>query len=143
MFRIRPTHARHPLISQRGLVPSINFSNATLSNEIITESAVVCQFLADSQPSHLVPQSADPKGPLTRARMNFFLDTWQTKIASHMIGALKADSEAEKEAKCKEWIAAVQKELEPLLKDADPFFGGSRKMTLVEVNGLLRRLVPC
>lgn len=51
-----------------------------------------------------------------------------------MIGALKADSMEEKEAKCKEWISVIKKEIEPLLHDANPYFGGSQRMTLAEVS---------
>jgi glutathione S-transferase len=45
----------------------------------------------------------------------------------------RAASEEEKEAKSKEWVAAVQKEIEPLLQNASPFFGGSKELTLAEV----------
>lgn len=39
----------------------------------------------------------------------------------------------ERDAKCKEWAAAIEKEIEPLLSDATPFFGGSKEMTFAEV----------
>lgn len=42
------------------------------------------------------------------------------------------DSE-EKEKLGRGLVAAVEKEIEPLLKDASPFFGGSKVMTLAEV----------
>ena len=32
----------------------------------------------------------------------------------------------------KKFVETVGKEIEPLLKDADPFFGGSKKVTLAE-----------
>jgi len=51
-----------------------------------------------------------------------------------MFTIFRAGSEEEKEAKSKEWVAAVQKEIEPLLKTANPFFGGSQELTLAEVH---------
>lgn len=51
-----------------------------------------------------------------------------------MYPVLKAENSAEMEAKCKEWLAAIEKEIEPLLHDAAPFFGGSKDMTLAEVH---------
>ena len=42
-------------------------------------------------------------------------------------------SAAEKEEKCEEWLAAIEKEVEPLLADAKPFFGGSKELTFAEV----------
>ena len=50
-----------------------------------------------------------------------------------MYGVLRATSEEEKKAKANELVKAIEKEIEPLLHDADPFFGGSKKITLAEV----------
>ena len=46
-------------INPRGLVPSIKYSVPGVydEEEIITESAIVSQFLMDSFPSHLLPES--------------------------------------------------------------------------------------
>lgn len=119
---------------QRGLVPAIKCSAGRLHDEIITESAIVAQFLADLKPSHLLPASnSSPEAALFRARLNFFVDTWNTKIGSFMFSMFRAESHEEKEVKSKEWVAAVQKEIEPLLKTANPFFGGSKDLTLAEV----------
>lgn len=46
---------------------------------------------------------------------------------------MRASSAEEKETKCKEWAAAVEKEIEPLLADANPFFGDSKDVTFAEV----------
>lgn len=46
---------------------------------------------------------------------------------------MKADTEAEKTQKSEEMVKAVEKEIEPLLQDAAPFFGGSKQMTMAEV----------
>lgn len=47
---------------------------------------------------------------------------------------MRASSMAEKEEQCSAWVKAIEKEIEPLLKDANPFFGGSNEMTLAEVH---------
>ena len=46
---------------------------------------------------------------------------------------MRASSAEEKETKCTEWAAAVEKEIEPLLADANPFFGDSKGVTFAEV----------
>lgn len=116
-------------------MPTIKYSiPGIMDEEIITESAIVAQFLCDSFPSHLLPATReDPTAPLRRARINFFVDTWNTKIASHQMSALRAQSDAEKDDAVKEWAAAIEKEIEPLLADANPFFGGSEKLNFAEV----------
>jgi len=93
----------------------------------------VTQFLCDSRPSHLLPPLSAPRAALDRARINFFLDTWNSKLGS-WYGIALASSEEEKEKKVEEFLGALGKEIEPLLKDASPFFGGADKLTLVEVS---------
>ncbi|MCJ1282690.1 hypothetical protein MMC26_002015 [Xylographa opegraphella] len=129
----RPRDEWYLKINPRGLVPAIVFSNGVLNNEIITESGIVSQFLADAFPSHLLPAShSSPTAALTRARIAFFADTYTSKVSGKLFGAMGGTTEEEKEAKADEVVAAVENELEPLLKDAAPFFGGSDKMTLAE-----------
>jgi len=131
----RPRDSWYLEINPRGLVPALKFSDGTLKDEIITESAIVAQFLADKFPSHVLPASdSSPTAALDRARINFFIDTWNTKIGSFMFAIFRATSDEEKEAKSKEWVAAIGKEIEPLLKTANPFFGGSKDLTLAEIN---------
>ena len=121
-------------INPRGLVPSMKYSvPGVMEEEIIYESAIVAQFLCDSFPGHLLPATReDPTAPLKRARVNFFTDTWSSKVSSFQMTVMKAEAD-EKEAKCAEWVAAIEKEIEPLLADADPFFGGSKELTFAEV----------
>lgn len=57
-----------------------------------------------------------------------------------MFQVLKAEDQKEKEELTGKWVEAVKKEVEPLLKDAGPFFGGSGRMTLAEVSS---ELFPC
>jgi glutathione S-transferase len=120
-------------VNPRGLVPSIKYSNGTLKDEIVTESGIVAQFLADAHPSDLLPASnASPTAALTRARINFFVDTWFSKVGSYWFQILTKQDQAEKDALVTEFVEKVTKEIEPLLKDAAPFFGGSQKLTLAE-----------
>lgn len=113
-------------INPRGLVPAINFNG-----EILTESGVVATFLADAYPSPLWPAAGNPKDALTRARINFFVDTWFSKAGSFWFQILKAEGD-EQSKLSSDFVAVVEKEIEPLLKDAAPFFGGSSKVTLAE-----------
>jgi glutathione S-transferase len=102
--------------------------------QTLTESSIIIQFLADFEPSTLLPPSNTPQGALFRARLNFFNDTWSTKVGSYMFSLFRAQSDAEKEKTSQEWVATVKKEIEPLLADAKPFFGGSDRLTLAEVS---------
>ena len=90
-------------------------------------------FLADMFPdSKFWPKSEED--PLRRARIGFFADTWMTKINTYMYPILIAGEEEEKERLGGELIAAVEKEIEPLLENARPFFGGSGNLTFAEVS---------
>lgn len=105
------------------------------------ESGIIVQFLADIRPSHLLPKSLEsPTAPLFRAKVNFFVDTFNTKIASFQMSTMKLDSLAEKETKCKEWAQAIEKEIEPLLANANPYLEHSSKLTLAEVRHLFPSL---
>ncbi|OOF94956.1 hypothetical protein ASPCADRAFT_131527 [Aspergillus carbonarius ITEM 5010] len=121
-------------VNPRGLVPSLSYNN-----EIITESGIVAQFLADAHPSHLVPPSNTPEGALQRARIAFFVDTYSSKVSPHYNTALRGVTVEERKAAGEALVAAIKKEIEPLLypglegKTHGPFFGGSEKLTLVEV----------
>lgn len=114
-------------INPRGVVPAIDFNG-----EIITESGIIAQFLADAYPSHVLPAAGTVEGALTRARIHFFVDTWFSKAGSYWFQILRQESEEGKEKLGKEFVGIVEKEVEPLLKDAGPFFGGSSKITLAE-----------
>ncbi|KAF3759908.1 thioredoxin-like protein [Cryphonectria parasitica EP155] len=115
-------------VNPRGLVPSLSYNG-----EIFTESAIVAQFLADTYPSHLLPASSDPKGPRTRARIAFFVDAWFSKCNSVYTKTWQAKAEDEAGELADSLVKVVVKEIEPLLQDAGPFFGGSNKLTFAEV----------
>ncbi|PGH10685.1 hypothetical protein AJ80_07441 [Polytolypa hystricis UAMH7299] len=121
-------------VNPRGLVPSISYNGT-----IITESAIVSQFLADAHPSHLLSASNTGAGALQRARIAFFVDAFFTKVIPHLFASLRAASDADRETATEALIAGVETEIEPLLAPAQdggatgPFFGGSEKLTLAEV----------
>ncbi|KAK0820247.1 hypothetical protein LTS16_006942 [Friedmanniomyces endolithicus] len=122
-------------INPRGLVPSLKYSLPGIFDtpEILTESGIVSQFLCDSFPSPLLPASKeDPFSALKRARIAFFVDTWSSKIAPFQFQIIKAEG-AEKETKVEECVKLMEKEIEPLLVGARPFFGGSGELTFAEV----------
>jgi len=122
-------------INPRGLVPALKISSPALGGEhILIESQIIVQFLADVVPGVLAPVSNTPQGAFGRARINYFIDTWNTKVGSFMFNMFRAQTIAEREVFSKEWTTAIKKEIEPLLSDAKPFFGGSQSLTLAEVN---------
>ena len=61
------------------------------------------------------------------------MDAVISKLNPHFYSSIRAGSEAEREDAGKAFVAAVVKEVEPLLKNAAPFFGGSSRLTLAEV----------
>ena len=112
----------------------MRYSNG-LIDEIITESAIVSQFLADAHPNPtFFPAShSSPTAPLVRARIAFFVDTLLSKVQSKVSEAARFEgSEQEKEKKAAAIVDGIRKEIEPLLEKG-PFFGGSKGMTLAEV----------
>ncbi len=126
---------------QKGQVPTLRYSDGVI-DETLTESAIIAQFLVDAHPSHLLPAShSSPTAPLVRAHVNFFVDTFFTKVVPLMFAVIRGSNEEEREQKSEALVTAIEKELEPLLKDADPFFGGSKELTLAEV--WLPTSMPC
>jgi len=123
-----PRTPEYLAINPRGLVPALVYNG-----EVLTESAIVSQFLVDSHPSHLEKSSSEPGGALQRAKINFFVDTFFSKVNGLVFATYKGKRGEEKEAAGKAIADAIVKEIEPLLADAAPFFGGSDKLTLAEV----------
>jgi glutathione S-transferase len=115
-------------INPRGLVPALSYNG-----EIIIESGIVSQFLVDAYPSHLIPASNAPGGALRRAHVALFVDAFLSKFNSVLFGLFRAKTQEEREEIAEKAIAGLLKDVEPLLADASPFFGGSDKITLAEV----------
>jgi glutathione S-transferase len=119
-------------VNPRGLVPSLSYNG-----QILTESAVVANFLADAYPSHLLPPSESAEGALRRARIAFFVDTYFSKLQPSYQKAIFAKTQEEADQAALDAAAVIPKELEPLLADAKPFFGGSDKLTQAEVRATI------
>ncbi|EXJ94127.1 glutathione S-transferase [Capronia coronata CBS 617.96] len=127
----KPREAWYLKINPRGLVPSINYDG-----HIITESAVVTQFLADAHPAQLLPPTTSVSSALFRARVAFFVDAFITKVLPHLFGGVRAQTDSEKDASAEELLRAVIKEVEPLFTwdtTKGPYFGGNEHFTLAEV----------
>ncbi|KAM0210773.1 hypothetical protein ACHAQD_010510 [Fusarium lateritium] len=132
-----PRSPEYLQINPRGLVPTIIHNGQT-----ITESTIVAQFLVDAYPNTLLPASSDRNGPLVRARIGFFTDTYSNKVQSHIGKAIyRAKTDDEINEATDDILAGILKEIEPLLKDAAPFFGGSDKLTFAEATPFVIRLL--
>ena len=120
-------------------MPALKYNDDAI-DAIVTESGIVAQFLADATPSHLLPAAdGSPAAALFRARVNFFVDAYFSKVSALLYPILTAGAADEKAQKSAEMVTAVGKEMEPLLRDAAPFFGGSARMTMAEVGFVLVR----
>jgi glutathione S-transferase len=62
------------------------------------------------------------------------VDTYFTKANTFYFKAFSAKTVEEAEGFAAEFVKGIVKEIEPLLEDARPFFGGSEKLTLAEVS---------
>ncbi|KAL0635972.1 hypothetical protein Q9L58_005111 [Maublancomyces gigas] len=116
-------------INPRGLVPAVKYGE-----HLLVESQVISQFFVDLKASHLLPSSGSVDGALARARVNFFNDTFATKVQAPFFGSLTSPNEADRATKATQFLDAIENDIVPLLKDAAPFFGGSKELTLAEVN---------
>ncbi|CAK7216094.1 hypothetical protein SEUCBS140593_002754 [Sporothrix eucalyptigena] len=116
-------------INPRGQVPTLVYGT-----HIIRESAIVAQFLADSVPStHLTPRTGEAKYAVMRAQMAYFVETYFTRVNKYYYPAIAAQTDDEADALGVQFNDAVCTEMEPLLQDAGPFFGGSKQLTMAEV----------
>lgn len=61
------------------------------------------------------------------------MDTWNSKVQPYLLKIARAVAEEEQEALAKEFLDTVEKEIDPLLENAAPFFAGSSELTLAEV----------
>ncbi|KAJ3196582.1 hypothetical protein HDU82_001737, partial [Entophlyctis luteolus] len=122
-----PRTAEYLAVNPLGLVPTLKWNG-----NVITESAIIAQFLVDAYPSHLLPALGTPEAALHRARISAFSDKFLTKWQSQVAKFYSAKTDAATEAVVGDVVAATVKEIEPLLVDAAPFFGGSEKLTLAE-----------
>lgn len=65
--------------------------------------------------------------------MSFFIDAYWTKFHIILFGLFEAPSKDYEERIVDKAIEGLVGEVEPLLKDTAPFWGGNKKLTLAEV----------
>lgn len=126
-----PRPADFLALNLRGLVPVLVFDG-----HVLVESHIICQFLADRFPkgSQLCPPPTSPEGALRRAQMAFFIDAYWTRFHTRLFQLFEAPTRADEEAIVAAAVdEGLAREVEPLLRDAAPFWGGSDKLTLAEV----------
>lgn len=131
----KPKPAEFLAVNPAGLVPTLVYQG----EHTITESAIIAQFLADTQPegsakNPLLPRAGSPESALFRARIALFADVWMAKLfplfAKALYGAKSLDEATAAGAELNE---GIKTRLEPLLVGAAPFFGGSQTLTMAEV----------
>ncbi|KAK0634040.1 thioredoxin-like protein [Immersiella caudata] len=123
-----PRTPEYLAVNPRGLVPSLSFNG-----EIIIESAIVSDFLANQYPSHLLPARDSAEYAIKRARIDLFVDAWFSKFQAQLFKLFAARTEEEQGAVVEAAVGILVKEVEPKLGNAKPFFDGSEKLTQAEV----------
>jgi glutathione S-transferase len=124
-----PRTPEYLAINPNGMVPALVYNDL-----VLTESGLICQFLADSYHSHLVIPSSDPQGALQRFKIGYFVDTYSSKAHKLFDSVIFAHGIEAKTGMANKYIDAVAKYVEPLLVDSASFFGGSDRLTLAEVS---------
>lgn len=122
-----PRTSEYLAINPTGLVPALDYDG-----HVLIESGLITQFLVDSHPSHLLKSSSDPGGALQRFNVAFFVDSYMKAHSFFDTAVYSCDQEQEATATQK-YIDAIVSNIEPLLVDAAPFFGGSCRLTFAEV----------
>jgi glutathione S-transferase len=116
-------------INPNGMVPALAYNDL-----VLTESGLICQFLADTYPSHLVTASSAPEGALQRFKIGYFVDTYSSKAHKFFDSVVFSHSAEVKAEMARKYVDAVVGFVEPLLAGSGPFFGGSDRLTLIEVS---------
>ena len=70
--------------------------------------------------------------------MSFFTDAYWNKFHTTLFKLFEAPTETDADRVADEAVAGLLREVEPLLHDAKPFFGGSDKLTQAEVSRFAR-----
>lgn len=128
-----PRPAWYLELNPRGQVPTLVYDGA-----VLVESAAVVRFLADAHPSYLVRTSGEPGGALERHRFAVFEQRFEAgawaAFQRLLVAAAAGATEEAKSALADEVLGAVERDVEPGLEDAGPFFAGRERVTLVEVS---------
>ncbi|KAJ5805713.1 uncharacterized protein N7503_003315 [Penicillium pulvis] len=122
-----PRTPEYLAINPSGLVPALVYDG-----HVLTESGLITQFLVDSHPSHLLKPSSEPGGALQRFSVTLFVDSY-IKAHGFFDTAVYSCDQEQKATAAQKYINAIVCDIEPLLVDAAPFFGGSCRLTFAEV----------
>lgn len=91
--------------------------------------------MTELYPSHLTPNSGKPASDaVLHWRQRFFIETWFSKINPLLFKMTGASDDGARATIANTIIDLVGKEIEPLLGDTAPYFGGSSQITVVEVS---------
>lgn len=124
-----PRTLEYLAINPNGMVPALVYNDT-----VITESGLICQFLADCYPSHLVLPSSATGGALQRLKIGHFVDTYFSKAHKLFDSTVFLQDAEVKKDMANEYIDAVLTYIEPLLVESAPYFGGSDRLTMAEVS---------
>jgi len=128
-----PRPAWYLELNPRGLVPTLHFQ-AEGVDEYLVESGLIVEFLTGLYPSHLTPHGGNPVADAAqRWRQRFFTDTWFGKVNPLLFKMTGTSDEAARLSIANDITEQIGKEIEPLLANAGPYFGGSSVITVVEV----------
>jgi glutathione S-transferase len=123
-----PRPAWYLQLNPRGQVPTLVYNGT-----VLVESALIVQFLADAHPSRLACPSGELDGPKQRYLRRLLVERFEADCWPVFQRLLSVGEKSEKEKGVEEFVTAVERELEPSMKDAQPFFGGAESLTVVEV----------
>jgi glutathione S-transferase len=126
-----PRTPEYLAINPSGQIPTLYYNG-----NIIAESAIIVQFLAESHPSHLLPSTTDADGPIRRAKLAFFVNQAMTKVSAPfektILDIATKGGDVDQQFN-DDILKAIVEKMEPLMADFGPFFGGSDRLTLAEV----------
>ncbi|KIW18016.1 hypothetical protein PV08_02303 [Exophiala spinifera] len=115
-------------INPNGMVPALVYGDL-----VLTESNLICQFLSDAYPGHLLKASSEAGGALQRFKTGYFVEVYFAKAHLFFDSTVFSNDPDIKKAMATKYVDAIARHVEPLLTDAAPFFGESERPTLAEV----------
>lgn len=128
-----PRTPEYLAINNNGMVPALLYEG-----RILTESGLICQFLADMHTKRqLLKTSGEEGGALQRFRIGHFVEAFSKAHAIFDSLVYSRGPKAEKASMAEKYVEVVVKNVEPLLEGSAPFFGGAKRITLAEVSSYL------